>query len=87
MVARDATPEKVTDIKYYGYGVYTVTLTTNDTVTLSDFVATENLKKAVCTKNSDGTDMTCTIANNVVTLTQAAITDQETTLYVFGVRA
>jgi hypothetical protein len=87
MVARTGETSKVSDIKYYGYAVYTVTFTTNDTFTAPDFISTENLKKAEINKNSDGSDCTCTILNNVVTFTQAAITDQECTVYVFGVRS
>lgn len=87
MVGRTPVSEKVSDIKYFGYGVYTVVVTTSDTITLDDFVTTENLKLYTILKNSDGSALTATVLNNVVTVTSAAITDQECTLFAFGVRA
>jgi hypothetical protein len=89
MVARtseNSTIAKTEETKYFGDATYTVTFTTNDTFTASDFVDSENLKQAVITSLLDGADYTCTILNNVVTLTEAAITDQKCRLYVFGVR-
>lgn len=85
MVARTGESQKVSDIKYYGYGVYTVIFSQNDTYTASDFVDTENLKSATVIQNSDGTVLTNTIANNVVTCT-SAVTDKECSVFLFGVR-
>ena len=86
MVSRTADSQKGDDIKYYGWQVYTLTMSQNDTFTASEFVDTENLKVAQLNLNSDGTSATATILNNVITCTQA-ITSKECTLYVFGVKA
>lgn len=77
---------KLKDIKYYAAGVdEAIEVSQNDTITCGDFVDTENLKKAVLMKNSDGSEVTATVANNVITVT-GAVTDQECTLFVFGRR-
>lgn len=86
MVSVNADSQKGDDIKYYGWMVYTLTISQNNTFTASEFVSTENLKVAQLNLNSDGTSATTTILNNVVTCTQA-ITSKECTLYVFGVKA
>jgi hypothetical protein len=86
MVSRTGSTEKINDIKYFGFGVYTVTFSQNDTYTASDFVDTENLKSATIVQNVDGTVLTNSIANNVVTCT-SAVTDKECTVFLFGVRS
>jgi hypothetical protein len=87
MVSVSASSTRTTDIKYYASAEYTATMSTNDTITANEFVSTENLKKAVIMRHSSGTELTNTVLNNVVTLTEAGITSQEVTVWVFGVRS
>jgi hypothetical protein len=87
MVQRNAEDSQVEDVKYFAKARYTVILTSNDAFTASDFVSTENLKSVTIVKNVDGTVLTASILNNVITLSTAAVVDQECTLFVFGVRA
>lgn len=84
MVAVQAVNRHIHDVKYFGYAVYTVTVSTNDTFTASDFTGT--LKKAVLIMNNTGAEATVSIAGNVVTVTQTGLTNMECTLFVFGVR-
>ena len=86
MVSRTSDTQKIEDIKYLAKGDYTLTMSQNDTFTASDFVTTENLKSATLIQISDGSVLTNTIANNVVTCT-SAVTNQKCALCVVGVRA
>ena len=86
MVDRSETLQKLADVKYYAWGVYDVEMSQNDTVTLGDFIATQNLSKTVLMKKSDGAELTCTVANNVVTCTGAA-TNALCVIFAFGVKA
>ena len=70
---------------YFGYAVYTVTVSTNDTFTAAEFTGT--LKKAVLIRNDTGAEVTVSVAGNVITVAQAGVTNQECTLFVYGVRA
>jgi hypothetical protein len=45
---------------------------TNDTITLSDLAAIDG---AALLKRADGTAVTCTVATNVITVTQSAMSD------------
>jgi hypothetical protein len=88
MVDRNVNLKKIADIKYYAAALYDeVTVSTGDTITPSDFNSTENLKTAVIRRNSDGSEITCTILLNVITVTTAALTNVECTVFVFGRRA
>jgi hypothetical protein len=87
MVSRTAETQKINDVKYYASGEYVVTMSQNDTFTASDFVDSANLNKAVLMSHADGSELTNTVLNNVVTCTEAGATDVECTLWVFGVRA
>lgn len=87
MVSVTAESMRTTDIKYYASAEYTATMSSNDTFTATEFVNTENLKKAVIMRHSSGAELTNSVLNNVVTLTNAGITSQEVTIWVFGVRA
>jgi hypothetical protein len=87
MVSRTVEDGKAEDIKYFASGKYTIILSSNDTVTLTDFVDTENLKFAALIKNVDGTELTNSVSDNIVTCTNAGVTDAECTLFVFGVKA
>jgi hypothetical protein len=85
MVAVQAVNRHINDVKYFGYAVYTVTVSTNDTFTAVDFTGT--LKKAVLIRNDTGAEATVSVAGNVITVAQAGVTNQECTLFVYGVRA
>ena len=86
MVDRTELLSEIVDIEYYADAIYDVEMSTGDTTTLGDFVSSQNLKKAVLMKKGDGLELTCTVANNVVTCTGAA-TNAACRLYVFGVKA
>ena len=85
MVAVSGTCEKIEEAKQYGWAVYTLTWTSADSFTISDFVSTENLKNATFIQNSDGAEVAVVVLNNKVTL-GGAVTDVKGTLFVFGVR-
>jgi len=86
MVDRSASLKKIADVKYYASALFEATVSIGDTITPGEFDTTVNLKKAVIIKNSDGTEIACTVLLNVITVTGAA-TDEECTLFVFGRRA
>ena len=86
MVDRSASLKKIADVKYYASALFEVTVSIGDTITLGEFDTSVNLNKAVIMKNSDGSEITCTVLLNVITVTGAA-TDEECTLFVFGRRA
>lgn len=52
--------------------VFEATVSTNDTITLSDITT---ITGAALLKRSDGSAVTCTVATNVITVTQATLTD------------
>lgn len=88
MVSYTPSASKVKEIKYYGWAVYEdiYPLDTNDTLTCPEFTDDINLKKAVLINDSSGAEITTTIALNVVTVSQAAISDAHCTLFVYGQR-
>jgi hypothetical protein len=86
MVDRTESMKKILDVKYYAYAVYEVQVSLNDTITLTDFDSSVALKKAVLMKMSDGTELTQSVALNVVTVTGTA-TNVDCILFAFGVRA
>jgi len=51
---------------------FEATVSTDDTITLSDLTT---INGAALLKRSDGSAATCTVATNVITVTQAALTD------------
>ena len=88
MVDRNVNLKKIVDIKYYAAALYDeVIVSTGNTITPSDFSNEENLKTAVIRRNSDGSEITCTVLLNVITVTTLTLTDVECTLFVFGRRA
>jgi hypothetical protein len=87
MVSRTADSFRITDIKHYAGAEYHITMSSNDSFTAFEFIATENLKKAVMMQDGLGTEATCTVLNNVVTLTTASLVNQKITLWIYGVRA
>ena len=90
MVSYTPSASKVKDVKQYGWAVYESPdlplLDTNDTVTCPEFTDDIALDHALLIDNSTRAELTCTIALNVVTVTQAATTDAHCTLYVYGQR-
>jgi hypothetical protein len=91
MVDRSASLKKIADVKYYASAVYEVVVTLGDTITVTEFDSTVALKKAVLLNNSNGAEITCTVAGaapyNVITVTVCPTDDSEATLFVFGRRA
>ncbi len=85
MVARTVSLQKISDVKYYGWAVYTVQVSQNDTVPLSDFDSSLELSKAVLMKESDGSEVSCTKSLNVVTVT-SSVTNMNCILFVYGVK-
>jgi len=51
---------------------FDATVSTNDTITVSDLAAVNG---ATLMKQADGTAVTCTVAANIITVTQATLTD------------
>lgn len=51
---------------------FEATVSTDKTITLSDLTTVNG---AVLLKRSDGSAVTCTVATNVITITQASLTD------------
>ena len=79
---------KIKDIKLYGWAVYEdlYPTGTNDTFTCPEFTDDVNLKKAVLINDASGAEVTTTIALNVVTVSQALVSDAHCTLFVYGQR-
>lgn len=58
------------DIKYYAGALYELeNCNTTNTITFNDFSGDENLKKCVLMNEADGSEVTCTISKNLVTIT------------------
>jgi len=87
MVDRPESLLKGKDIKYYKWGVYEVEVSTDHTIPLEDYDSTVVLKQAWMAKKSDGDTVTCTKALNVVTVTEAGLSDEKCLLFVVGVKA
>lgn len=87
MVSRNAETQKINDVKLYASGEYDITLSQNDTFTATDFVDSANLSFAVIIDLSDGSELTNTVLNNVVTCTDAGASDTPCRMWIFGVRA
>jgi hypothetical protein len=51
---------------------FEATVTTSDTIPISEFTAVASAHLA---KKSDGSEVTCTVATNIITVTGAALTD------------
>jgi hypothetical protein len=63
------------------YLTFEATVSTDDTVTLSDL---EDILGAAVFKKSDGSTVTFTEATNVITITQAALTDVAVVGFAYG---
>jgi hypothetical protein len=59
----------------------------NDTITIGDFTASSNIPFAAIVKQSDGTQLTCTISNNVVTLTSPVVANTRVIIFAMGIAA
>jgi hypothetical protein len=64
VIVTDAVTKKVLQIS--------TSVSTNDTITLSDLTT---INGAALLKRSDGSAVSCTVATNVITVTQATLTD------------
>jgi len=62
--------------------VFEATVSTSDTITLDDMTT---INSAHLAKKSDGTEVTCTIATNVITVTQAGLTNVAIVGFAIGV--
>lgn len=78
---------KIRDVRYFGWCVYEdlYPLSTGDTVTCRDFVSSVNLTQALLVNNADGTEVSVSVALNVVTVS-GSVDSAECTLFVFGRR-
>lgn len=88
MVSYTPSASKIKDVKYMGYAVYEdlYPVDTNDTFTCPEFTDDIALKQALLVNDSSGAEITTTINLNVVTVSQAAISDAHCTLFVYGQR-
>jgi hypothetical protein len=86
MVSRTPTLIKRDKVVTYIRNMYKVEVTQNDTITLGEFDSSKNLKQAWLVKDSDGSEITCTFALNIVTVTGTA-TNETCTLFAFGEEA
>ncbi len=86
MVDRTYQVKRQADIKYYIWLEVDVEMSQNDTVTLQEFSAVENLKVATLVRKSDLTVLTNSISNNQMTCTNAGI-NMQCVLFVAGVKA
>ena len=64
-----------------GAGLFTAIVTTNDTVTLSNFT---DILNVYVVKMSDNTEATATVATNVVTITEAGLTTDKILIFAQG---
>ena len=62
--------------------VFEATVSTNDTITLGDLTT---INSAHLAKKSDGSEVTCTIATNVITVTGAGLTNVAVVGFAIGV--
>lgn len=75
------------DVKYYAAAIYEdlYPVSMGDRVVCKEFLNTVDLSQALLVNNSDGAEITTTVALNVVTVSGAA-SYAECTLFVFGRR-
>ena len=86
MVARDVTLKKTLPVKRFQSAMYESQVSQGDTCILAEFLDTSALVQAKVFKQSDGSEITCTIAYNVVTITGVS-TNLDVHIYAFGVVA
>jgi hypothetical protein len=86
MVNANLSASKSHNIKYRGWSVYEDLLANlGYTFTCSDFTSTATLDQAYLINNSSGAEVTVSVSNNVVSVTDA-VTNVYCTLIVFGVK-
>jgi len=88
MVSYTPSAKTVKDIKFFGWALYEELYPTDtgDTFTCPEFTDDVNLSQALLVDDSSGAEITTTIALNVVTVSQEAVSDAHCTLYVYGRR-
>jgi hypothetical protein len=87
MVARTPTSLKSDDIEVGYWEVLEAEVSTNDTVTLSNFKSSADPDQHLVLKKSDRSTVTHTVANNVITITQGALTNIDVIIFAAGVKA
>ena len=68
--------------KYVGEQV----ITTNDTVTLSDMVNWQTMPYVKICQQIDGSEVSCTVLNNVITITQAGLIKTKILIFAYARR-
>lgn len=86
MVARTPTGLKNDEITYRMWGVYSAEVSQSDTIELTDFDSSKDLDNIFIVKQTDGTELTGTIALNVITITGSA-TNVDVIIFAVGVKA
>ena len=88
MVSYTPSADAIKDVKLFADATYRnlYPLDTNDTITCSEFTDDIDLKQALLVNDLTGAEVTCTISLNVVTVSQAAVSDAHCTLFVYGQR-
>ena len=87
MVSRTADVVESDDVVSYVYFVYKVTMSTNDTVTIAELTSSVAVTRFYGVKASDLSEVTMTAANNVLTLTSAALTNIPIVIFGAGTKA
>ncbi len=87
MGARNAINLRGSDIEVGRWDVYDVQVSTNDTITLAEYDTGSSLSQVLLFKKSDRSTVTQTSALNVITVTQAGLTNIDCLLFVAGVSA
>jgi hypothetical protein len=87
MVARTASSGAHGDIEVGYSDIWGVQMSTNDTTTLSELSASKAITTLTVIKKSDRSTVTATSANNIVTLTQAGLTNEDLLIFAAGVAA
>ena len=87
MVARTPTSLKNDDIEVGYWEVLEAEVSTNDTVTLSNFKNSAAPDQSLVLKKSDRSTVTHTAAYNVLTITQPTLTNVDVIIFAAGVKA
>jgi hypothetical protein len=86
MVARTPNPYTTQDSFYTRYELGEVTITVNDTVTFTSFVDDSTIWQVLFVRKSNGAAVTCTLALNVATVTQAGLLDEPCFYFAYGIK-
>jgi len=87
MVARTPTSLKSDDIEVGYWEVLEAEVSTDDTVTLSNFKNSAAPDQVLVLKKSDRSTVTYTAANNVLTITDPPLTNVDVIIFAAGVKA